>query len=120
MDRKDPEVIAPERTLQQRQEALQEANRVRKLRAYLKVNVATGRQEVAAIIADPPTYALTMRVLDLLLAVPSVARIKADIILRRAQISPSKTLGGMTGRQRAELVRCLPDRPYAGARRVAA
>lgn len=113
-------MIAPERTLQQRQEALREANRVRKLRAYLKVDIAAGRQEVTAIIVDPPGYAFTMRVFDLLLAVPGVARIKADIILRRARISPSKTLGGMTGRQRAELVRCLPDRPYTGGRRVPA
>jgi hypothetical protein len=40
----------------------------------------------------------------MLLAVPKVGRVKATKILHGCRVSSSKTLGGLSERQRAELV----------------
>ena len=41
---------------------------------------------------------------DLLLAVPKYGRVKVNKILSQCRISPSKTIGGLSERQRTELV----------------
>jgi hypothetical protein len=46
-------------------------------------------------------------VFDMLLAVPKVGSVKATKILHSCRVSPSKTFGGLSERQRAELA----DRP---------
>jgi hypothetical protein len=43
----------------------------------------------------------------MLLAVPKYGRVKANKILQTCRISPSKTIGGLSDRQRAELVGML-------------
>ena len=43
----------------------------------------------------------------MLLAVPKYGRVKVDKILRQCKISPSKTVGGLSERQRNELVGLL-------------
>ena len=40
----------------------------------------------------------------MILAVPKYGRVKANKILTQCRISPSKTIGGLSERQRAELV----------------
>ena len=47
---------------------------------------------------------------DLLLAVPKYGRVKVNKILAQCRISPSKTLGGLSERQRAELVALMRRR----------
>jgi hypothetical protein len=49
-------------------------------------------------------------VFDLLLAVPKYGRVKVNKILSQCRISPSKTLGGLSERQRGELVTLLRRR----------
>ena len=56
---------------------------------------------------EPPTYVETAKVFDLLLAVPKYGRVKANKVLTQCRISPSKTIGGLSPRQRAELVALL-------------
>jgi hypothetical protein len=46
-------------------------------------------------------------VFDMLLAVPKYGRVKVNKILTHCRISPSKTIGGLSERQRAELVSML-------------
>ena len=41
--------------------------------------------------------------LDMVLALPKVGRVKANKILRSCGVSPSKTFGRLSERQRAEL-----------------
>ena len=48
-----------------------------------------------------------MKVFDLLISVPKFGRVKANKILQTCRISPSKTLGGMSDRQRGEIVSLL-------------
>jgi hypothetical protein len=88
--------LAPERSLTQRMDALKRANEIRTQRAQLKRN-----------LLDPPDYLLTAKVFDLLLAVPKYGRVKVNRILTHCRISPSKTIGGLSERQRDELVRFL-------------
>ena len=95
---------APERSLQQRLDALGRANEVRSRRAQLKRDLKAGRVSLAAVLADPPEWADTMRVFDLMRAAPKLGRVKVNKILQQARISPSKMLGGLSERQRGELV----------------
>jgi hypothetical protein len=97
-------VSAPERSLTQRMEALQRANSIRSRRAQLKRDLKAGRQPIAELLLDPPEYLETAKVFDLLLAVPKYGRVKVNRILTQCRISPSKTIGGLSQRQRAELV----------------
>ena len=99
--------VAPERTRQQRMEALQRANDVRSDRAKLKRDLKAGRKSAAAQLLDPPEWLRSAKVIELLLAVPKWGRVKAQKALRDAGVSPSKTIGGLSRRQRVELVRAL-------------
>jgi hypothetical protein len=85
--------------------ALQHANEVRIGRARLKRELASGRARIDDIIAQPPEFAKKAKVYDLLLALPKVGPAKAARWLSRCRIAPSKTVGGLTERQRHELIR---------------
>src|ERR1039457_1083754 len=97
-------LAAPERSLTQRMEALQRANDIRSRRAQLKRDLKAGRQPIHELLLNPPEYLQTAKVFDLLLAVPKYGRVKVNKILYKCRISPSKTLGGLSERQRGELV----------------
>ena len=88
-------------------EALKRANEIRTRRARLKRDIKAGRSQIQALLLDPPEYLLTAKVLDLLLAVPKYGRVKVNRILTQCRISPSKTIGGLSQRQRHELVSYL-------------
>lgn len=94
----------PARTLVQRMDALAKGNTVRTRRKTLKRDVKAGKLSAKVVLANPPEYAETMKVIDLLLSIPKIGQVKADKVLRQARISPSKTLGGLSERQRNELV----------------
>ncbi len=104
------QVAAPERSLVQRMEALQRANDIRSRRAQLKRDLKAGRTPIHDLLLDPPDYLQTAKVFDLLLAVPKYGRVKVNKILGQCRISPSKTLGGLSERQRGELVALLRRR----------
>ncbi len=95
---------APKRSLDQRMEALQRANDIRVRRAKLKKDLKVGRTRIEAILSDPPEYVLTAKVFDMLMAVPKFGRVKAARFLNQCRISQSKTVGGLSDRQRAELI----------------
>jgi hypothetical protein len=101
---------APERSLHQRMDALAKANEIRTLRAELKRDLKASRKSIHKLLLDPPDYVETAKVCDMLLAVPKYGRVKVNKILVQCRISPSKTIGGMSERQRAELVRMLTHR----------
>jgi hypothetical protein len=103
-------MTAPERSLKQRMTALENANRIRTKRAELKRDIKASRVRVATVLLKPPPYAETMAVVDLLLAVPKVGRVKAYKTLQLCRVSPSKTLKGMTQRQRSEIITMLERR----------
>jgi hypothetical protein len=94
----------PGRTREQRLRALRLANEIRSARAKLKKELASGKIEPAQILARPPECVRTARVRDVLLALPKIGPVKAGRILADCGIAHSKTLGGLTERQRAELL----------------
>jgi hypothetical protein len=95
---------APERSLDQRMEALQRANDIRSKRAQLKRDLKGDKVKIQTLLMDPPEYVQTAKVIDMLMAVPKYGRVKTNRILNQCRISPSKTIGGLSERQRAELV----------------
>jgi hypothetical protein len=98
---------APARSYDQRMDALGRANQIRVERARLKRDLKAGAVTIDAILADPPDYLLTAKVFDMLLAVPKFGRVKATRFLNQCRVSQSKTVGGLSERQRAELVGLL-------------
>ena len=98
---------APERSLDQRMEALKRANDIRSRRARLKKDLKAGKANIHALLLDPPEYVQTAKVVDMLLAVPKYGRVKVNKVLVQCRISPSKTIGGLSQRQRTELVSML-------------
>lgn len=98
---------APERSAAQRHEALGKANRVRSRRAKLKRDLKAGRESIHNLLERPPEYLENAKVFDIILAVPKLGRVKVNKILTRCRISPSRTFGGLTERQRDELAAML-------------
>ena len=98
---------APERSLDQRMEALKRANDIRTRRATLKKDLKGGKVKIQTLLLDPPEYVETAKVFDMLLSVPKYGRVKTNRILNQCRISPSKTIGGLSQRQRNELVNQL-------------
>ena len=98
---------APERSLVQRMDALQRANQIRTRRAQLKRDLKAGRVSIQDLLKNPPEYLETAKVFDMLLAVPKYGRVKVNKTLVTCRISPSKTIGGLSERQRNELVSLL-------------
>ena len=94
----------PERSRQQRLDALHKANGIRTERARLKGALKSGDARICDVLSDPPEYVHTAKVFDLIMAVPKYGRVKTSKILDRCRVSPSKTVAGLTPRQRRELV----------------
>ena len=99
-----PTVAAPERSLVQRMEALQRANEIRTRRAQLKRDLKAGKAKIESLLLDPPEYVMSAKAFDMMLAVPKYGRVKVNKVLVQCRISPSKTIGGLSQRQRGELV----------------
>jgi hypothetical protein len=97
----------PARTHEQRMRALGRANEIRSARAKLKRDLKAGKAQIEKLLLDPPDYVLSAKAFDMIVAVPKYGRVKANKILTQCRISPSKTIGGLSERQRAELVQFL-------------
>lgn len=97
----------PLRSAEQRRDALAQANRVRAERAALKVALKRGALDVAPLLVSPPPCLATARVAELLAAVPRCGPVKVARLLENCRISRVKRLGGLTQRQRDELLAAL-------------
>ena len=108
---------APERSLNQRMDALARANQIRIQRAQLKRDLKAGRRSIHSLLLDPPEYVETAKVFDMLLAVPKYGRVKVNKILAHCRIAPSKTIGGLSERQRTRArSRCCTAEPRRAVR----
>lgn len=84
--------------------ALKNANRIRVARAAMKVDLKAGRVTAVEILADPPGHAMSMKLQALLVAVPKFGVVKANRVMNRCRVSTSKTVGGLSERQRNEII----------------
>lgn len=100
----------PVRSLPQRMEALQKANHIRSQRAQLKKELKSGEADIVEVLTAPPEFLMTAKVIDLLLVVPKFGRVKATRVLTRCRVSQAKTVGGLSDRQRSELIELLQKR----------
>ena len=98
----------PDRSLQQRMEALRRANAVRSYRSALKRQLKAGEgRSLVAILRAPEEELATMKVFELMLAAPKFGRVKVNKMLAVCRISPSKTVAGLSLRQREDLITLL-------------
>jgi hypothetical protein len=104
-----------DRTIEQRMAALEKANAIRFYRVTIREGLKAGRIHIVDLIAtpkdklDPRLHSL--RVHHVLRWAPRLDKTGADRLHHKAQISYTKTLGGMTDRQRRALVDALEDLP---------
>lgn len=87
--------------------ALELANEVRSKRAEMKREIKAKNVSVLGVLDEVPEWVETMKVWDLLISVPKFGRVKVNRILLQCRISPSKTVGGLSERQRRELASFL-------------
>ena len=97
-------VMPPHRSSQQRMGSLQRANQIRRLRADDKLLIRSRNLDARSILLNPPDYWSGSRIVDLLLSVPGLGRVKIRNMLERQSISPAKMLAGLTEGQRDRLV----------------
>ena len=72
------------------------ANEIRTYRAQLKRDVQSGAAPYDSFLRRPVDPLLrSMRLEEALRSMPAIGEVKTRYILRDAQISPSKTLGGL-------------------------
>jgi len=89
-------------------EALARANEVRGKRAQLKRDLKARKVQIKNLLLEPPpTWLETMKIFDLLISCPKYGRVKTNKVLQQCRISPAKTVGGLSVRQRTELVSML-------------
>lgn len=100
----------PDRSLDQRMRALEKANEIRFFRANLKRDLKAYRVGILDILSDPPEQLDSMKVFELLLSVPTLGRAKVTKMMNACHMSPSKTISGMTHRQKSELLSLLRRR----------
>lgn len=102
-------VIAPDRTVEQRMVSLEKANRTRITRAQMKRDLAVGTADPIQLLAFPPDWLESMKLVDFLphLPVRAFGPAKAQRLMNRCFISYSKTIGGLSHRQRNVLLKEL-------------
>jgi hypothetical protein len=64
-------------------------------------------ERIGELLLDSPAFLQSAKVFDMLLALPKVGRVKAAKIMNNCRVSPNKTFGGLSDRQRAELAERL-------------
>ncbi len=69
----------------------------------MKRDLKAGRVSGLTLLDAPPAWLETMKAIDFLMALPKIGRVKAAKHLNKCKMSPSKTIGGMSNRQRKEL-----------------
>ena len=97
----------PSLTPEQRSAALEKAAAARRARADLKVRLKSSGTRLDEVLADGDSDAVIgkMRVVAVLEAMPGVGKVRAQRIMERLEISPSRRVRGLGVKQRQALVR---------------
>lgn len=96
-------------TVEERMRHLQRANEVRSWRAQLKRDLAEGRVNPSQLLAANEDRLASMKVVDLLVAVPGIGKVKARKWLGTTGCRAGDTIrvGRLTDRQRTWLIMAL-------------
>ena len=97
----------PPLTPEQRAAALETAAAARKARAELKVRLKSSGTSLDDVLADGETDEVIgkMKVVAVLEAMPGVGKVRAQKIMERLEISPSRRVRGLGTKQRQALVK---------------
>ena len=97
----------PSLTPEQRAAALEKAAAARKARAELKVRLKSSGTSLDEVLAegDRDEVVGKMKVVAVLEAMPGVGKVRAQRIMQRLEISPSRRVRGLGAKQRQALVR---------------
>jgi hypothetical protein len=99
-------VALPPLTPEQRASALAKAAAARKARAELKVRLKSSDTTLDDVLADGSDEVIgKMKVVAVLEAMPGVGKVRAQRIMERLEISPSRRVRGLGAKQREALVR---------------
>lgn len=103
----------PELTPEQRAEALQKAAAARRARADLKDRLKRQELSVADVLraAETDTVVGKMRVSAVLEALPGLGKARAQKIMERLEISPTRRVRGLGANQRKALEREFDSDP---------
>jgi hypothetical protein len=93
--------------LEQRRDALRQANVVREARAKLKRRIAAGEVSAAEVVLASRWEVKSMPIETLLTSQRGWGRGRCSDFLKRMQIRESKTIGSMTERQRTQVAALL-------------
>ena len=102
----------PELDPAQREAALAKAAEARRVRADAKQRLKTGQLSLPEFLADADGSAplAKMRVSDVLEAMPAYGPVKAERLMGRLDIAPSRRVRGLGTRQRAALLAAFERR----------
>ena len=97
----------PPLSREQRAAALDKAAAARRARAGLKVQLKTGGATLAEVLKSGETDEVIgkMKVVAVLEAMPGVGKVRAQQIMDRLEISPSRRVRGLGAKQREALHR---------------
>jgi hypothetical protein len=86
---------------------LQLANTVRQQRAEVKRALRAGDECIAELLLAPPEFLQGARLSEILLALPGYGQVRVGRLLKRQELSPMKTVGALSERQRQVLAQAL-------------
>lgn len=97
----------PPLTPEQRAAALEKAAAARKARAALKVRLKASGATLESVLVDGDSDEVIgkMKVVAVLEAMPGVGKVRAQRIMERLEISPSRRVRGLGVKQREALVK---------------
>jgi hypothetical protein len=100
-------VALPPLTPEQRSAALEKAAAARKARAELKVRLKSSGTSLADVLAagDSDEAIGKMKVVAVLEALPGVGKVRAQRLMEKLEISPSRRVRGLGAKQREALHR---------------
>jgi hypothetical protein len=100
-------VALPPLTPEQRAAALEKAAAARRARAELKVRLKSSGTSLDDVLSDGDSDDVIgkMKVVAVLEAMPGVGKVRAQKIMERLEISPSRRVRGLGAKQREALVR---------------
>jgi hypothetical protein len=100
-------VALPPLTPEQRSAALEKAAAARKARAELKVRLKSSGTSLADVLTSGETDEAIgkMKVVAVLEAMPGVGKVRAQRLMERLEISPSRRVRGLGAKQREALER---------------
>jgi len=97
-------MLPPRLSRRSRRKAGESAVKARQERAKVKELIATGQLFFFDLFEDPRKSVKRMKLIDLLQSVPGIGKVRAEIVMGKAQISPSRRIGGV-GKRQLEILR---------------